>query len=91
MKITQKLIDMFLSGLIKEHEKEFDVVKTEIPGHPGMRVEKISKKTVKVTPLLFDNNGEILMEGDTTEYGILEEGFTFQISNWIVYQKVEIR
>ena len=91
MKITNKLINMFLDGLFPEHEEEFDVVKVQIPGHPGVRVEKISNDTVKLVPCLFDSKGDILLEGDETEYSILQEGRTLQVTNWIVYQTVEIR
>jgi len=91
MKVKQKLLDLFLSGGIKDYEEEFPSVKAQIPGHPGVRIEKISKKLVKVTPCLFDNHGEIIMEGDETECGIVGEGSIVQVSNWIVYQEVEIR
>lgn len=91
MKPTKKLLDLLLSFRFKEYEEEYPSVKAELPGHPGVRIEKISKKTVKVIPILIDNSGEVLLEGEESEIRFASENDKVFMQNWIVYQEIEIR
>lgn len=85
MKLTKLYFDKLLSGdwkpLVLHSEEGF--AKLAVTGHPGVKVVEVSKKGVKLIPILQDDKGDAIMEGDIlSETGWVDAGSTFTIGNW---------